>query len=125
MVDYKKLKQLRTETQISFSLCKQALEESNNDIEISKKLLKKWGAERAEKKADRETRAGGIFTYTHHNKKIVGLVELQSETDFVSGNKEFQTLGTELAMQVASLPAENVSELLVQNYIRESDKTIH
>ncbi|KKQ37570.1 MAG: Elongation factor Ts [Candidatus Roizmanbacteria bacterium GW2011_GWA2_37_7] len=124
MIDYNKLKQLRSESQVSFSLCKKALEETHNDIEKSKKLLKKWGVEKAEKKAHRETKAGGIFTYVHHNKKIAALIELQSETDFVSGNKDFQMLGTELAMQAASVPASNLTALLAQEYIREQGKTI-
>lgn len=124
MIDYTKLKQLRKETQISFSICKKALEECGNDIEKSKKLLKKWGVEKAEKKADRETRAGGIFTYSHHNKKIASLVELQSETDFVSDNHDFHILGAELAMQAASVPAVDLNEFFNQKYIREPDKTI-
>jgi len=124
MIDYKKLKQLRNDTQVSFSLCKKALEETDNDIEKSMKLLKKWGAEKAAKKSERETKAGGIYTYTHHNKKIASLVELQSETDFVSGNAEFQKLGAEIAMQAASVPAQNLKEFLAQDYIREPGKTI-
>src|SRR3989338_4801469 len=124
MIDYTKLKQLRSESQVSFSLCKKALEESDNDIEKSMKLLKKWGIEKAEKKADRETKAGGIFSYIHHNTKIASLVELQSETDFVSGNADFKKLGNEIAMQAASVRAEDLSEFLLQDYIREPGKTI-
>ena len=60
----------------------------------------------------------------HHNKKIAALLELKTETDFVSGNNEFQQLGTELAMQIASVPAENVEEFMKQESIRDSSKTI-
>ncbi|PIZ63427.1 elongation factor Ts [Candidatus Roizmanbacteria bacterium CG_4_10_14_0_2_um_filter_39_13] len=124
MIDYSKLKQLRSETQVSFSLCKKALEESDNDIEKSMKLLKKWGIEKAEKKADRETKAGGLFSYIHHNKKIASLIELQSETDFVSGNDDFKKLGNEIAMQAASVRSDTLEEFLVQDYIRDPGKTI-
>lgn len=124
MVDYKKLKQLREETGVSFSLCKKALEETKNDMAKAKKLLTKWGAAKVEEKADRETKQGGIFSYTHHNNLISSLVEMQCETDFVSGNKEFQELGRELAMQVASVQADDVAELLEQEYIREPGKKI-
>ena len=123
-MDYAKLKELRAATGISFSLCKKALVEANNDVTKAKELLKKWGVENAEKKADRETKAGGVFTYMHHNQKVATLVELQSETDFVSGNEEFQTIGRELAMQAASVPAEDVEAFLKQDYIREPGKTI-
>lgn len=123
-MDYNKLKTLRAETGISFSLCKKALEEAQNDITQAKELLKKWGVENADKKASRETKAGGIFTYMHHNRKVASLVELQSETDFVSGNEEFRTIGMELAMQIASIPAENEDAFMKQAYIRDPSKTI-
>lgn len=123
-MDYKKLKQLRAETQVSFSLCKKALEEADNDMKKAKELLKEWGAEKAAKKSDRETGAGGIFAYVHHNQLVSGIVELNSETDFVSGNKEFKKLGQEIAMQVASLKPKNVEELLKQDFIIDSSKTV-
>lgn len=124
MLNYDKLKQLRSETGVSFSLCKKALEETNNDMDAAKKKLQEWGAKKAADKADRETSQGGIFSYVHHNKKIAALLELQTETDFVSGNAEFQKLGGELAMQIASVPAENAEEFLKQPYIRDPGKTI-
>lgn len=124
MYDIKKLKQLREETGVSFSLCKKALEESSNDLDKAKKLLNKWGAAKAKDKADRKTGEGAVFSYIHHNKKIASLVELLCETDFVAGNKEFQALGQEIAMQVASLNPENVDELLTQDYIRDPSKKI-
>lgn len=124
MKDYENLKKLRQETGVSFSVCKKALEESGDDMEKAKKKLQEWGIKKASEKADRETNAGAIFTYIHHNKKIAALLEMQSETDFVSGNAEFQKLGNELAMQVASVPAKDVEEFMKQDYIRESGKTI-
>ena len=124
MYDIKKLKQLREETGISFSLCKKAIEESKNNIEVAKKLLTKWGISKAQDKSSRSTRAGIIFSYVHHNKKVASLIQLACETDFVSGNKDFQLLGQELAMQVASIRAETNEELLDQEYIRDPSKKI-
>lgn len=124
MIDYQKLKKLREETGVSFSLCKKALEETKNDIEKAKKKLNEWGAEKATEKQERATTQGAIFSYVHHNKKIASLVELMCETDFVSGNAEFQKLGMEIAMQVASLPVKNVKELETQEYIRDPGKKI-
>lgn len=123
-VDLAKLKALRQETEVSFALCKKALEETNNDLQAAKKKLQEWGAKKLGEKADRETSQGGIFSYIHHNHKVASLVELQTETDFVSGNGEFQKLGAEIAMQVASIPAESVEELLNQEYIRDPKKKI-
>lgn len=124
MIDITKLKKLREESGVSFSLCKKALEESKDDIEKAKKFLTKWGAEKIKDKQERSTSQGALFSYVHHNKKIAALLELLCETDFVSGNVEFQRLGQELAMQVASLKPENVDELLKQEYIRDPSKTV-
>jgi len=124
MYDISKLKQLREQSGVSFSFCKKALEETKNNLKEAKKLLTKWGADKVKDKAGRKTSTGAIFSYVHHNKKVASLVELNCETDFVSGNKEFQALGQELAMQVASLKAEKVKELLEQEYIRDPGKKI-
>ena len=124
MVDITKLKQLRQETGISLALCKKALEESAGDLKKAKTLLNKWGGEKVKDKMDRMTTQGGIFSYVHHNKKVASLVELLSETDFVANNADFQKLGQEIAMQVASLPAKNADELLKQEYIRDSSRII-
>ncbi len=120
----KKLKQLCEETGVSFALCKKALEETKNNIEKSKKLLDKWGAEKVTQKSGRVASEGGIFSYVHHNKKLASLVQLMCETDFVAKNPQFQTLGAELAMQIASIPAVDESELINQEYIRDPSKKV-
>ncbi len=123
-LDLKTLKKLREETGVSFSVCKKALEEADNDVEKAKKLLSKWGEKKAADKADRATGQGVIATYVHHNKKVAAVVELDCETDFVSGNDEFRHLASEIAMQVATMNPETVEELLKQDYIRDTSKTI-
>lgn len=123
-VDYQKLKQLREETGVSFTLCKKALEETGNNIDESKKKLTQWGAEKVDEKKSRTASQGSLFSYIHHNKKIATLLELRSETDFVSSNDEFQALGKELAMQVASMPAATVEEFVKQPYMRDPKKTL-
>jgi len=124
MYDIKLLKKLREETGVSFSLCKKALEESKNDMTKAKKVLTSWGADKAADKAGRKTGSGAIFAYVHHNKQVAAMAEIACETDFVSGNKEFQTLGQEIAMQVASLKPEKIENLLSQEYIRDPSKKI-
>ncbi len=124
VVDYTKLKKLREETGYSFSLVKESLEASKGDLEKARTYLKKAAVGASAKKTERTISQGGIFSYVHHNKKVASLVQLGCETDFVSGNDEFRTLGAELAMQAASVPAENVDELLKQEYIREVGKTV-
>lgn len=124
MLDYQKLKTLREQTGVSFALCKKALEETKNDVEKATKLFNKWGAEKITEKSRKATLQGAIFAYVHHNKKVAALLELQCETDFVSSNPDFQKLGQELTMQVASMEAEDINKILNQEYIRDPSKKI-
>jgi len=124
MINLSLLKKLREETGVSFSLCKKALEEANNDLDNAQKLLSQWGAEKIKDKSQRTTSQGAIFSYLHHNKKIAVLVEILCESDFVANNQEFQQLGQEIAMQIASLTPANIEELLQQDYIRNPAKKI-
>ena len=123
-MDIDKLKQLREETGVSFSLCKKALDESEESIDQAKKILTRWGIEKAEGKADRETKEGAIFSYIHHNKKIGVLVEVLCETDFVARNDDFQNLGRDISLQIASTNPENNETLFGQEFIKDPSKTI-
>jgi len=118
------LKQLRQQTGVSFTLCKKALEQSNDDIDKAKKILTKWGVEISLAKIQKATNEGSLFSYLHHNKKIGALLELLCETDFVAKNTDFQKLGQQLVMQIASMNPKNVKELLGQTYIKDLSKTI-
>lgn len=124
MLDINQLKRLREETGISIALCKKALEESGGDIKKAKGLLNAWGIEKVKDKTQRATSQGSIFSYIHHNHKVAGFVELLCETDFVSANTEFQKLGKEISMQIASIPPKNAEDLLKQEYIRDSSQKI-
>ena len=62
MIDIKKLKTLRKKTDISFAMCKKALEQSKNDIKKAEEFLIKWGAEKISEKKDRTTNQGAIFS---------------------------------------------------------------
>lgn len=97
------LKELREKTGISVMQCKKALEEAEGDMDKAMVLLKKKGAEVAEKKADREFGAGVIGTYTHNTNEVAAIVHLACETDFVAKNEKFVALARDIAMQVAAM----------------------
>lgn len=118
-VDIEKLKQLREETGVSFALCKKALVEANNDLEKAREILFKQEAEKIQKKKEKETSEGRIFTYVHHNGKYASMIELLTQTDFVANNEEFLKLGRELAMQAASVEFTDVDNFLNQEYIKD------
>ncbi len=122
-IDVSFIKQLREETQAGVADCRAALEEAKGDLKQAKEILKKKGFERAAKKGDRATNAGLIESYVHGG-RVASLVEILCETDFVARTDEFKTLAHEVAMQVASMNPKDAEELLKQEYIRDSSKTI-
>ncbi len=122
--DLEKLKQLREETGVSYSICKKALQEAKGDLEKAREILFKQGAKRVEKKKEKETSEGRIFSYVHHNGKYAALIELFTQTDFVSNNAEFLELGKNLAMQAASIPFSSKQEFLNQEFIKDPKITV-
>lgn len=118
------IKALREETGAGIMDVRKALTESNGDVKKAKAWIEKKGLKRAEEKADRTTEAGYVFSYVHFNGKVGSLVKLACETDFVAKTEDFQTLGREIAMQVASMKPESVEELLKQDYLKDASKTI-
>jgi elongation factor Ts len=124
MVNVKLIKKLREETQVSVFDCQKALEQSKGNYEKAIELLKKRGAERAEKKANRETAQGIVEAYIHQNGKVGSLIIILCETDFVARTQDFKHLAHEIAMQVAAMNPKNIDTLLNQVYIRDSSITI-
>ncbi len=118
------IKELREETGAGIMDVRKALTECEGDVKAAKAWLEKKGMKRAEDKAERVTEAGYVFAYVHFNGKVGSLVKLACETDFVAKTEDFQNLGKEIAMQVASMKPETVDELLKQDYLRDTSKTI-
>ena len=96
------VKALRDRTAAGIIDCKNALQEAGGDPEKAIDLLRTRGAAKAAKRADRKASEGTIGTYVHHNGNVAVLLELNSETDFVAKNPEFQQLARDLAMHIAS-----------------------
>ena len=95
-----KIKQLRLQTSMSLIECQNALKEANYDISLAFIILKEKIKKIAEKKNDRKTKTGTFGVYLHNNGTILGIVELLSETDFVSKNSKFKDLAKDLATQI-------------------------
>ncbi|MDD3487127.1 MAG: translation elongation factor Ts [Candidatus Moranbacteria bacterium] len=96
------VKTLRDQTGASIMECRNALVETEGDLEKAVESLRRRGKEKARKKAGRETGEGVVATYVHGNGKIGAMVELLCETDFVAKNSEFQELAHDLAMHIAA-----------------------
>jgi len=98
------IKRLRDETGAGIMECKRALTEAEGSSDRAKRLLEQWGVASAAKRAGREAAQGIVEPYVHLNGQIGVLVELDSETDFVSRMPEFRELAHEIALQVAAMP---------------------
>ena len=118
------IKKLRAKTKAGIADCRRALEESAGDLKKAEELLKSWGMDKAAKKADRAVGSGLIETYMHAGGRIGAMVEVACETDFVARTDEFKNLAHEIAMQITAMDPTTVEELLKQEYIRDSAKTI-
>ncbi len=117
------IKKLRQDSGAGIAGCKEALSESEGDLEKAKEILKKKGFEKGAKKGDREVKAGLVDVYSH-NGKVGVLIEVLCETDFVARTDDFKNLSHELSLQIASMNPSSVEELLTQEYIRDNSLTV-
>lgn len=124
MINVDLIRKLREETGAPVIRVKKVLEEVEGKYDKAFEILQKEGFEKAEKREGRVTSQGMLATYVHHSGKIVGIVELLCETDFVARNELFVALGRELAMQAASMEAQDGAQLLAQDYIKDSKKKV-
>ena len=88
------VKELRDKTGVSVMQCRKALEETNGDMEKALIMLRKKGAEIAEKKSDRSA-ADGLVVVKTDGKRALSLI-LNCETDFVAKNEDFKNLANTL-----------------------------
>lgn len=100
---------LREKTGAGMLDCKQALTETDGDIEKAIEYLRKKGIASASKKAGRVAAEGAVFSYIHMGGKIGVLLELNCETDFVAKSDAFQELGHDIALQIAASAPKYVS----------------
>ena len=130
------IKELRAETGAGVMDCRQALTESNGDMDQARLVLREKGIATASKRADRATGQGLIHSYIHGG-RIGVLVDLRCGTDFVAKTEPFQDLAHDIAMQIASMNPAAVSAddipddadpeavaLLDQEFIKDASQTI-
>lgn len=123
-VKVEQIKELRQKTGAGISDCKAVLEQAEGDFDKALEILRQQGREIVAKKAGRATGQGLIETYVHTDGRVASMVELACETDFVARTPDFKNLAHELALQVVSMDPKDVSELLHQEYIRDSARTV-
>ena len=119
--------------------CRNALLETEGDLDKAGELLLARGLAKAERKAERVASQGLIEAYIHPGGRLGALVEVNCETDFVAHTDEFKALAHDLTLQVAAaapqfISAEEIPEgenlnpkevcLLEQSFIKDESKTL-
>ena len=107
-VTIEEIKRLRELTGVGMTDAKKALEESKGDFDKALTEMRKKGLTKAEKRGEREARAGIIGSYNHDN-RIGVLVEVNCETDFVARNEIFTNLVKDLTLHIAASNPQYVS----------------
>ena len=133
------IKSLREQCGAGILDCRSALIDCEGDIEKALQILREKGLAKAMKKEDRVTTQGIVVAYIHTAGRIGAMIEINCETDFVARTDEFKELGHSLAMQVAAMAPQYVSEeevpegagvdpkeacLLLQPYIKDPTKVV-
>lgn len=124
-MDLSQIAELRAATGAGMMEVKKALDEAGGDREKAMHILRKSGALKAAKKADRATGEGIIEAYVHSNGKVAVLVEMQCETDFVARNSDFKMLAHNIAMHIAANNPSYVSREQVPTELVEKEKEFY
>ncbi len=117
------VKELREMTGAGMMDCKKALGETNGDMEAAVEYLRKNGQAKAEKKAGRIA-AEGLCRVAVKDDKTAAVVEVNSETDFVAKNADFQEYVEAVARQAVDSDAADLDAFLAESWNLDSSKTV-
>jgi elongation factor Ts len=120
-VDFAEIKRLRELTGVGMTDAKKALDEVNGDFDKALEAMRKKGLTKAEKRGEREARAGVIGSYLHDN-RIGVILEVNSETDFVARNEMFAAVVKDIAMHIAAANPEYVTSEEISEEVREAKR---
>ena len=124
MITASLVKELREKTGAGMMDCKKVLTETDGDMEKATELLRERGITKAAKKSDRIAAEGLVYCYLSTDKKTGVVLEVNAETDFVAKNEEFRKFVADTAEHIAEKNPATVEELLEQNSIKETGKTV-
>jgi elongation factor Ts len=119
------VKQLREKTNAGMMDCKNALVETEGDLEKAEDLLRKKGIASASKKASRSAKEGIVASYIHLQGKVGVLVEVNCETDFVAKNEIFREFVKDITLHIAAAHPIYVSRDQVSAGVIEREQEIY
>ena len=117
------VKELREMTGAGMMDCKKALNETDGNMDEAGEYLRKNGQAKAEKKAGRIA-AEGLCKVMTDGDKAAAVVEVNSETDFVAKNEQFQEYVTAVAKQALSTSAADIDAFLAEAWNEDASKTV-
>jgi elongation factor Ts len=109
-VTTEQIKEIREATGAGFMDCRNALEQANGDFDKAVDFLREKGLAKAAKRAGREASEGMLELYSHGDGRVGVMLEINSETDFVARSDDFREFAHELALQIAAMSPQYVSE---------------
>ena len=115
------IKKLRDLTGAGFLDCKEALEQSSLNVDKAIDFLRKKGISSAQKKGDRTANEGLIAIAKDESNKEAAIIEVNSETDFVARNEDFQKFVFDLS-RLNLKNKGNLEKLMDSNYLDSKDK---
>ncbi|MFZ3151012.1 MAG: translation elongation factor Ts [Anaerolineaceae bacterium] len=115
------IKDLREKTGCGIMDCRTALENAEGNFDKALAELREKGLKTAEKRADRVASEGRLEVYIHSEGRLVVVVEVNCETDFVAKTAPFQELAHELALQIAAANPKYVSEAEIPAEVIEAE----
>lgn len=116
-ISIEEIKRLKDLTGVGLTDAKKALTEADGDFDKALSAMRKKGMTKAEKRGEREARAGVVSSYVHDS-RIGVILEVNCETDFVARNEKFTDFVKDVAMHIAA----SAPEFLDQDSISEEVK---
>ena len=105
------VKELRERTGSGMMECKKALQETDGDIDVAIENMRKAGMAKADKKAGRVAAEGRVVIAISDDQKSAAVVEVNCETDFVSGGDDFLSFVAAIAKTALSTQPADVAAL--------------
>ncbi|MDD2972138.1 MAG: translation elongation factor Ts [Lachnospiraceae bacterium] len=118
------VKELREMTGAGMMDCKKALNETNGNMDEAVEYLRKNGQAKAEKKASRIA-AEGLCKAITNGDTVAAVVEVNSETDFVAKNEQFQEFVGSVADQAIASDSADIDAFLAEKWNADTSKTVN
>lgn len=120
----KLVKDLREMTGAGMMDCKKALAATDGNMDKAVEFLREKGLAAASKKAGRIAAEGIVSTVVSEDGKTAAIVEVNSETDFVAKNAQFQAYVGDVVSQVLASSAADIDAFLAEPWAKDTTKTV-